>query len=59
MKKIPDIGTIFVLTMVFLIIFDLIHLFLVRINSQGVEVLVYAVIASWAWLYWPRGKEEL
>lgn len=59
MKNIPDIGVLIVLGMVFGLIFMVIHFLFERLGLKNSEldILVDALIASWAWLCWPRGEE--
>jgi len=59
MKDNSDIGTLFVLFLVFGLIFMLVHFMFERLRAPAeLDILAYALIASWAWLYWPRGENK-
>ena len=54
-----DIGTLFVFSLVFGLIFLLIHYGVNKfgLDKSGIEFLIDAFISAWAWLYWPRGEK--
>lgn len=54
-----DLGVLFVLTLIFIIIFYFVQLTSQRlgIKDPSISVMIDALIAAWAWLYWPRSEK--
>lgn len=60
MKNLPDLGIIFVITMIFWMIFYLVDLALQRlgIHDIGMEILLDGLISAFVLYYWLDSKDK-
>lgn len=59
MKNLPDLGILFVVTLVFILIYLLTQTLLERLGVKDptIYIMIYALISACALLYIPRGED--
>lgn len=57
MKKMPDIGSVFVIGIVFTVIFLIIQMGAEKLHYPF-SIFLFGFITAWVALYWPRIKED-
>lgn len=60
MRKVENFGYIILFSLVFWLIFQFTGSFLniIGVHDDAIIVYIYSMIASSAWLYWPRGEGD-